>query len=70
MTNFEKYNKLCLYELLIKAQKAHTESGAEISGLCIIENLTLHARSCPDDGSFGDGCPECIFNWLNEESEG
>ena len=67
MTNYEKLAKTNLYDLMCRIQTA--ASGDDISGLCIIENITRKGRKCPTEDSFGEGCKQCISDWLREESE-
>lgn len=69
MTNYEKLAKTNLYDLMCRIQTA--ASGDDISGLCIIENITRKDRECPCpvEDTFGEGCKQCISDWLREELE-
>lgn len=70
MTNYQKLAKTNLYDLLCAIQAAHCDNDSvNISGLCIIENITKAPRDCPCADSFGEGCKHCISDWLREEAE-
>lgn len=68
MTNREKLTKTNIYDLLCRMQRVHSDSN--LSGLCVIENITGCERPCPGEDSFGWECPECIAQWLGEEARG
>lgn len=63
MTNYEKLAKTNLYDLLCTIQT--TAKGPYFSGLCVIENITGKGRECSD--ITGEGCKNCISDWLREE---
>lgn len=69
LTNRDKLIKTSPYDLLCEIQSALSSSDDNISGLCIIEDITKRARQCPEENWFGSRCRECIANWLNEEAK-
>ena len=70
MTNREKLTKTNIYDLLCRMQRSAFFADSELSGLCVIENITGCERPCPGEDSFGYVCPECIARWLGEEARG
>lgn len=65
MTNRKKLIQTNIYDLLCSIQ--NSLSGAELSGLCIIEDITKKGKPCPEEVWFGSRCSECIAKWLDEE---
>lgn len=65
MNNYEKLAKTNLYDLLCAIQT--TANSGNFTGLCVIENITGKGRECPTEDSFGEGCKQCISDWLREE---
>ncbi len=68
MTNREKLIQTNIYDLLCSIQNSLSGSGAELSGLCIIEDITKKGKPCPEEVWFGSRCSECIAKWLDEEA--
>lgn len=67
MTNREKLNRECMYDLLCRINGVIIGSGY----ICILEAITGQERKCPDRktdiSGYSDMCSYCIAAWLNEE---
>lgn len=66
MTNREKLTKTDIYDLLCRMQ--HNLSTIDLSGLCVLEEVTGRRCACPPIPSKPDKCNRCISLWLGEEA--